>query len=517
MKLSIFDQPEHFRHRRPLASLATQRRLAAAFLALIASLLTNPAIRAAELTAPADCSGPYITRLAGPHAVTHQSIADLAALKQRLPQLEASIRAVVARDPSLGPAVAEALFAAIRSGSAGIQEGMLRRDEKLIWMAYQPMPGQIEAIPSACLRLDRDYPAFAISVAIAAPEVPAPRPVCALTATRNCEARNPTIRVDLAGSSSGARVSLTTADRPPTPVGTGEGGQASGFDVADPGPYDLEALFTVKVPGPRATPRQARVFRFLMPKVCGNLAYLGEGPGQPMPGESQSPAGAGCERSVRVERCPRPTDSTDSTPPPPPARLPSASCEDDSWTARFFLFGLFPTGEDQQRDLRLASGPAHERFGLANGYGLGASLERRFGKVLGAEAAAHFGSADSEYQLESGAGSGKSNHRANFYALTAGVNFHLLECGGADLYIGPFLGYGGLADPNFWVLDHHFRASFDGRFLWGAQLGLDLPFRPEGAWGFHAGLRYFDLSQDTDAGSFAIDPLIAEGGLAYRF
>jgi hypothetical protein len=67
------------------------------------------------------------------------------------------------------------------------------------------------------------------------------------------------------------------------------------------------------------------------------------------------------------------------------------------------------------------------------------------------------------------------------------------------------------------VSDHRFVASFDRRFLWGAQLGLDVPFSGAGPWGFHGGLRYIDLSQDTDAGSLKVDPLLVELGLSYRF
>jgi hypothetical protein len=38
-----------------------------------------------------------------------------------------------------------------------------------------------------------------------------------------------------------------------------------------------------------------------------------------------------------------------------------------------------------------------------------------------------------------------------------------------------------------------------------------------GPWGFHGGVRYFDLSQDTDAGTLEVDPLLVTVGLSYRF
>ena len=96
-------------------------------------------------------------------------------------------------------------------------------------------------------------------------------------------------------------------------------------------------------------------------------------------------------------------------------------------------------------------------------------------------------------------------------------NFHLLGCCTTDLYLGPFIGYGGLADPNYWALGHHFHADFSGDFVWGAQLGLDVPFKPTLDRGFHAGVRWLNLSQDTDAGSIDIDPLLVEAGLFFRF
>lgn len=484
-------------------------RLAAATIILFGSCwLATPA--SAELTT---CSGPIVTRLAGPHAITRQPILDLAALQRRLPQLEASIRAVVAKDPSLGPSVADALIAAIKTGSVGITERVMARQEKVLWMAHQPEPGRIEAITTACLRLERDYDAFEIAVAIAEPAVPVAAPTCAITAERDCAASNPSIRVDLGRSSPGARVTLTTNAQPAIAVGD----RRSSFSVPDPGPYEIDAVFTVKnSPEPLTT--KARVYRFLMPKICGNLAYLGEGPSQTMPQDATATLPLGCEARVQVERCERRPPNAGSGPvvPPQPTPYEDLAC-DEGWKARIFLFGYFPSGNDQERDLVLAGRPADERFSVESGYGIGASVERRYGKVLGIEAAVLVGRGDSEYRIDIGNDSEVDTHRVNFFALTAGPNFHLLGCAGADFYVGPFVGYGGFGDPNYWAFDHHFRASFDGRFLWGAQIGLDLPFADRGHWGFHGGLRYFSLSQDTDAGSLEVDPLIVEAGLAYRF
>ena len=483
-----------------------------ATIALLVGVATNlsvvPAANAAPSASPAaavdagPCVGGRVQRLGGAHAVTRQPVLDVDNLRQRLPELEASIRTVIAKDPTLGPAVAEALIAAIRDGS-GITERPMRRDEAVHWMAYQSAPGQFDAIAPACLRLERSYDSFEITVETPDPVPVAQAPDCAILATRNCAAESPTFTVNTRGSSPGARVTMAAGARPASAVG----GPGESWTVEDPGPYELDTTFTVKAQGSPAPARTARVFRFLMPKICGNLAYLGEA-------ERKTIAAAGpaatCEKSVLVERC------APVVAPPAPQAAVADLCEENRWALRTFLFGYFPTGGELERDILLSTGPARESFEIDDGYGVGVAVERRLGPVLGLEGAVLFGRGETSYELDNGSAVGEDSHNANFFALTLGPNFHLLPCGGVDLYLGPFLGYGGFADPNYWVFDHHFAASLDGRFIWGGQLGLDVPFG-DSRWGLHAGLRYFKLEQDTDAGSIDVDPLIGEVGLAYRF
>ena len=485
----------------PLAAIAL-------LVAVVATCTLVPVANAAVSASPVStvssdlCPGGRVQRLGGSHAVTRQPIVDAANLRQRLPELEASIRTVIAKDPTLGPAVADALIAAIRDGS-GITERPMQRDEAVHWMAYQSKPGTIDAIAPVCLRLERAYEAFEITVETLDPAQVAQAPNCAIVATRSCTEASPTFAVSTRGSSPGARVTMAAGDRPVAAVG----GPAESWTVEDPGPYELDATFTVKAQGSPAPARTARVFRFLMPKVCGNLAYLGEAERKTI--GAAGPA-ATCEKSVRVERC------APVVAPPAPQAVVADLCEEDRWALRTFLFGYFPTGGELERDILLSTGPARESFEIDDGYGVGVAVERRLGPVLGLEGAALFGRGETSYELDNGSAVGEDSHNANFFAFTFGPNFHLLGCGGVDLYVGPFLGYGGFADPNYWVFDHHFAASLDGRFIWGGQIGLDVPFGAS-RWGFHGGMRYLDLSQDTDAGSIKVDPLIVEIGLAYRF
>lgn len=473
-------------------------------LVLTLALASGLALAAPAAAQPLPCNGPWIQTLAGPHAVTGVPIADVADLRRRLPDLEAGIRGVVTSDPSLGPVVADALIAAIRSGT-GIAERSMRRDEPLHWMAYQPRPNSIEKISPACLRLKRSYDAFEFTVEIPDPVSTAGAPTCAISAVRNCAVANPAIALDLRDSSPGARVTMQANGRAAVAVG----GEGAALTVPDPGPYDLDATFTVRAQGGPTPARTARVFRFLMPKICGNLAYLGEAASRTI-----APAGAAltCEKSVRVNRC-----EPLAAPPPVFEPEPVADLCEAGWIARPFLFAFSPTGDDQRRDIVLPTGPAREKFSLDRGYGLGIAVEKRYGPVFGLEGAVMFGKGDSDYEINNGVAKDSDSHATTFYAFTLGPNFHLLGCSGTDLYIGPFLGYGGFADPNYWAFDHHFAATFDGDFVWGAQIGLDVPFGGDGPWGLHAGVRYFDLSQETDAGTLEVDPLLVTLGLSYRF
>ena len=480
---------------------------------ILAGTLAGGALLAASPAAAqpaADiCTGKrVVTRLAGPHAVTKRPVADLAALRQRLPELEASIRTVVGSDPSLGSAVADALIEAIRSGG-NVTERPMQRNEQVRWMAYQPDPGRYDVITPACLRLDRGYEAFEITVEVADQVRAAAAPNCNIVAERSCVASGSTFNIDTTGSSSGARVTMASAGGSPTPV-SGQGR----FSVPDAQPYDMDTSFTVRVEGAPAPARTAKVYRFLMPKVCGNIAYLGEGPDRTL---AAAGAPLSCEKTVQVERCPPALPAT-----PEPGDVTGgdeiSSCENSDWVARGFVFGYHPMGDDQERDIIVPGGrAADERFGVTNGYGIGGSVERRFTDHVGLEFGLYAARGSSDYEVTLANGQSEDDsHKVNFYALTVGPNFHLGGCSSVDFYIGPFIGYGGFGDPNYWAFDHHFNAAFDGDFIYGAQLGLDLPMR-NGPWGFHTGLRYFKLDQDTDAGKLDVDPLIFELGLTYGF
>jgi outer membrane protein W len=522
-------------------------------------------------TPPDPCKGRLVRRLAGPHAMTKQPIRDLADLQRRLPEFEAGFRDVIARDASLGPAVADALVAAIKSGS-GVTDGKLGPRDNFRWMAYKPQ-GVVGVIQPPCAQLRRDYDAFDITVEVApAAATPVQDARCELGVTRNCERENPTITLDASGSSANVRVER---------AGQAVPGAGPRWTVPDTVPYSEDVSFVVRAQGSAAAAQTAKVHHFRIPKICGNLTYLGESPGRAV---GAAATAATCEKTITSPMC-KPWAEVSVEPPtvevhheaiirtaggyhdglakleiscsdqPEPEVIdnpqrehpytPGRVCCDEGgfqirfetknaagdmaeattaldvtphdWVFRPSLTYIMPTDAEQERDTVRDGLPAHEVFEIDGGFGVGLSLERRFNERIGLEFGAIFGSAEAEWELTIGGQTGEYDLSPKFYAFTVGPNFHLLGCGAADLYLGPLVGYGGLYDPNFWVFGHRFHADFSGDFIWGAQLGLDVPFRRDSDWALHTGVKYLVLDQETDAGTIDVDPLIFELGLAYHF
>ena len=548
-------------HARPLHTLAR----------LVGAAVLMAATPYAVFAADDPCAGRHVRSLRGPHAVSQKPLRDLADLQKRLPELEAGIRAMVAQDGTLGAGTADALLAAIRSGD-GVSERKLSRTEPMLWMVYQPEKGRIDRIVDPCVKLNKNYDAFEIVIEVPEAEPTAAAAICALTVTRNCEQADPTITLDFTGSSAGARV-----ERAGEPIA----GQGSRFSVADNTPCSQDETFVVRAQGPATPAHTARVYRFVMPKVCSNLAYLGEAPRVQL--AAGTPAQS-CEKSVTAPQCQPwatvavdPSALEEDNPVAVQARgwsdctasltancsgvskpiemgpdgsatwTPLYSCcgepgwdirlvttnaagqtgltsanlmvEPHDWVMRTSLVYFTPMDGDQKADAILPDGKlGRESFEVEDGLGVSLAFEKRFkDSPWGLEMAAIFGVTDTTYKLAVDGLRGDAGHSANFYAFTVGPNYHFLKCKAADLYGGPFIGYGGLADPNYWVNGYHFRAELDGDFIWGAQLGIDVPFSLESNWGFHGGLRYYELSQKTDAGKFDVDPLLIEAGVSYRF
>ncbi len=501
---------------------------------------------------------------------------DLADLRARLPEVEADLRAVMAQ-AKLDEATANAVIEAIRDGNLDDSHPILPGTHtKVVWMARR-VDDRAELIVGPTLMLAKQEAKWDFIVEVPDP-LPSPDSgQCKITVERACQHENPTFTIDIHDSHEDPAVTMAADADAPSPTAV----PAAKWTIPDPAPYSHAYTFSVTAHGMPTPPRMARVFQFMIPKKCGNLTLVQELPKKQIaPGgpaatcvqqsrvemckpwcvPSVDPARVEVHNDVAVSIVggwhdstaklkvsgPSGADAWTLTPPPnqstfrpkvategcAPYQLlchaenaagevaeTSANLEvtPHDWTLRSFLVYVDPSYGGDTRQSTLSSLDVHEFYELGSGLGVGAAIERRINPTVGVEAAALLAKVDSTYKLRLGSQSGSASHNLTFFSLTLGPNIHLLHCKPADLYLGAFVGMGGFGDPNYWALGRRFQANFEPRFVWGGQVGVDVPFRPSSDWGFHAGLRYFKVSQPTDWGTIDVDPIVLQAGLSFRF
>lgn len=165
------------------------------------------------------------------------------------------------------------------------------------------------------------------------------------------------------------------------------------------------------------------------------------------------------------------------------------------------------------------------------GYGLGVGAEYQVRPRLGIEASLTYLQSEMEYMLDLDEEWGMDEDDYGWFALTIGANFHLTDSDSkADLYIGPLVGWADLGEADFNIFGERLTGQMDNEFVYGAQIGIDVPACPAGCWMFHAGLRYMALEVDPDFGRLitvpeneelelevGMDPIILMFGASYRF
>ncbi len=216
--------------------------------------------------------------------------------------------------------------------------------------------------------------------------------------------------------------------------------------------------------------------------------------------------------------------------------IPVPPGPDHRWIARGFGFGsdggerrafeaIGPTGGLEQNSVAL-DGPT----------GVGVALEYLFNKRIGIEGAVLIGNADGNVDQDRFDFDPIANtfvpvwigddDDVSFTAFTIGVNFHLTPDRRADLYIGPLLGFTQYDDGQFNLGRGGFRVDFDDDSALGAQVGVDVPFKRDGRWGFNSALRYLPSSSEvTNFGvpvggediEIDVDPLLFSAGISIRF
>jgi outer membrane protein W len=113
--------------------------------------------------------------------------------------------------------------------------------------------------------------------------------------------------------------------------------------------------------------------------------------------------------------------------------------------------------------------------------------------------------------------------------LVVGLNFYLDSVDHLDFYLTlPAVGYASfgsfdvsieIADDGD-LIDRRATADPDGTFVYGAGIGLDMPFG-DGRWYFTSSLRFLVLSSEVEIENetldLEMDPLELHAGFAYRF
>jgi len=113
-----------------------------------------------------------------------------------------------------------------------------------------------------------------------------------------------------------------------------------------------------------------------------------------------------------------------------------------------------------------------------------------------------------------------------FLPVTLGLNVHVTpEKSPVDVFVGALFGYAMYDDLETRVDGYSLKADVDSNFVYGFNLGIEVP-APKRGWAFFAAVKYlvaeYNAAVTVDsvsAGDFAVDinPWIGQAGLAYRY
>ncbi len=426
-----------------------------------------------------------ISRLGGRAAFSKNPVTSTADLKQQLDAHRAEIEALMAGQ-GLGH-LTDDLYAAVAGGK--VSERDLERGEVFEWMVYRKRSGPT-AFGPMCVAAKKTYGAYVIEVR---EEMPHPaKAECALTVTGG-DCVGDRFVIDTSGSSAGVKVEIAGPEGSKNPPET-------------PGTYRFTASAEA-----RGT-KTVTTHSFVIPKICLNLAYAGKTSGEEA-GETDT-----CQQTASVDVPPCPEAA-------PPVSVKGDDDDDDDsddgsrWTARFFGVRVDPDeGPFRESTIRPNGVSERSHLHLHGGAGAGVELEYHFNPRIGLAASAIYAPLGSELFFDLDDEWESAEDDVSFLSFLIGPNFHLTPEKKADLYLGLFVGLVDLGSTSYQVLGETQRRSFDADTVFGAQLGVDIPFGQKG-WGANLAARYMDMSVETaeDGPEIAADPLIFQAGLSYKF
>lgn len=220
-----------------------------------------------------------------------------------------------------------------------------------------------------------------------------------------------------------------------------------------------------------------------------------------------------------------PADNEGPAKPTPP--------KDRPWQLRF---GLVAT--DNGGGTSVTVEPGYVSASIGGGGGGSVSLERRVSTLVGVE----FGFTSTASNLDVSAGvAAKSAFTSTdmliMTPLTLGANFHVVNDGPVDVYVGPLVAYNRYSELSvrtgvdfpWWPWGDGDQAGAAVRWRdsselsWGARAGLGVFFGKKRKWSAEFALTYleatYEIESDSEPGraSMSLDPLMFGFGVGFRF
>ncbi len=214
------------------------------------------------------------------------------------------------------------------------------------------------------------------------------------------------------------------------------------------------------------------------------------------------------------------------------ALVPAAFAQDSAvWNPGLKVVSTF---EDPYVDTPRASGRASFVYVSPTGDGdaLGGTIEvdSAWGASLGWEwRCGHWVGIDlnaiyAKHDIDA-VGFGKVGETA-FVPVTLGLNVHVTPTSSpVDVFLGPLFGYAFYDDIETQVDGFTLKADVDAGFVYGINLGIEVP-APKRGWAFFAAVKYLVTEYDADlvvdgadGGKLGVDvdPWVGQFGIAYRY
>ena len=197
------------------------------------------------------------------------------------------------------------------------------------------------------------------------------------------------------------------------------------------------------------------------------------------------------------------------------------------WTLR--VFGAYARASADDDLVTIHGGTATEERHKINlgahhgGFGAGFEYRQMQGCDLnrwGIAVDAIHSQLDTHLLVDQPAAWGREEDKVSFTPLLLSFNYHVTPRKPVDFFIGPSIGYAFLDSVTFHSLGTTFTEKFDDGFVYGLNVGVDVPFGAEHNYAFTAGLRqlFFKAKGNgTVSHSFDLNPTIATAGIAFRF